>query len=164
MKDGYIQQVGEPKNIYDNPANVFVAGFIGTPPMNFIEGTVDKNGHFTTSANDCDIIVPEAKLQALNENSLIGKKVLLGIRPEHIFDSEDAFAKFGDATVDVTVEIAELLGASTNIYTKIGGFDVVAVVPPRSDIKMNQQMKLCIDMSKCHFFDIESEKCLTAEL
>ena len=164
MKDGYIQQVGEPKTIYDNPANVFVAGFIGTPPMNFIEGTVNKDGHFVTKAGDCDVTVPKDKLDILKNNELIGKKVLFGIRPEHIYDDSELFAKYNNAVVDVTVELAELLGASTNIYTKIAGYDVCAVVPPRNDIKMNQQMTLCFDMSKCHFFDVETEKCLTAEL
>ena len=164
MKDGYIQQVGAPKDIYDNPANMFVAGFIGTPPMNFVTGKVNAEGKFITEQMDCDILVPEDKLAVLKEHSLIGKKVVLGIRPEHIYDSEEELEKFSTATLDVKVDVAELLGASTNIYTKVSGYDVCAVVEPRSDLRMGQPIKLAMDMSKCHFFDVETEKCLTAVL
>ena len=162
MKDGYIQQVGEPKEIYDNPANTFVAGFIGTPPMNFIYGNISENGVFTSKDNDADLKVPEKQLMAAKEANLIGKPIILGIRPEHISDDVDAFSS--SQVLDVKVDVAELLGASTNIYTTISGYNVCAVVKPRNDLRMSQSIKLAFDMDKCHLFDIETEKCLTANL
>ena len=164
MKDGYIQQVGAPKTIYDNPVNVFVAGFIGTPPMNFINGTIDAEGYFVTEANDCKIKVPAEKLKVVEENNLYKKPIILGIRPEHIHDMPEDLKKFKDAVVDVTVEVSELLGASTNISTSISGYYVCASVEPRSDLRIGSQIQLAFDMSKCHLFDVETEKCLTCEL
>ena len=81
MKDGYIQQIGEPKEIYDNPANAFVAGFIGTPPMNFIHGKIAENGVFTAKDRDYDLQVPEYQFKKAEEAGLIGKPIILGIRP-----------------------------------------------------------------------------------
>ena len=164
MKDGYIQQVGEPKTIYDNPANMFVAGFIGTPPMNFITGKVDESGVFSTQSNDCHVKVPESKLSVIKENNLINKTIILGIRPEHIYDEEEALEKFCDAVLDVKVDVAELLGATTYINTTVNGSNVCAVVAPRSDLRIGSELKLAFDMRKCHFFDAETQKCLTAVL
>ena len=162
MKDGYIQQVGAPKDIYDNPTNVFVAGFIGTPPMNFINGKINEEGWFTTKANDCKVKVPERQLKAVKENNLFNKPIILGIRPEHIYDDEENINKFSDAVVDVSVDVSELLGASTNIYSTISDCNVCAVVEPRADLRIGSKLNLAFDMSKCHLFDAETEKCLTA--
>ena len=86
MKDGYIMQVGAPKEIYDNPENMFVAGFIGTPPMNFIHGKIQKNGYFT--AGDHKIKIPEDKLEIVKQHKFVGKEIVLGIRPEDIHDDD----------------------------------------------------------------------------
>ena len=160
MKDGYIQQVGAPKTIYDNPENIFVAGFIGTPPMNFINGVVNENGVFVAKDNDAELRIPEFQLSRVKEAGLIGKDIILGIRPEHITDDEELFGKYG-SVLDLTVDVAELLGASTNIYTAVSGCNVCAVVKPRNDLKMGQSIKLAFDMKQCHLFNIETEKCLT---
>ena len=164
MKDGYIQQIGEPKEIYDNPANAFVAGFIGTPPMNFIHGKIAENGVFTAKDRDYDLQVPEYQLSKAKEAGLIGKPIILGIRPEHITDDTELFEQYKGAVLDLKVDVAELLGASTNIYTSVSGFNVCAVVKPRNDLRMGQMVKLAFDMSKCHLFDAETEKCLTARI
>ena len=164
MKDGYIQQIGEPKEIYDNPANAFVAGFIGTPPMNFIHGKIAENGVFTAKDRDYDLQVPEYQFKKAEEAGLIGKPIILGIRPEHITDDPEMFGQFKGAVLDLKVDVAELLGASTNIYTSVSGFNVCAVVKPRNDLRMGQMVKLAFDMSKCHLFDAETEKCLTSKL
>ena len=164
MKDGYIQQIGEPKEIYDNPANAFVAGFIGTPPMNFIHGKIAENGVFTAKDRDYDLQVPEYQFKKAEEAGLIGKPIILGIRPEHITDDTELFEQYKGAVLDLKVDVAELLGASTNIYTSVSGFNVCAVVKPRNDLRMGQMVKLAFDMSKCHLFDAETEKCLTARI
>ena len=162
MKDGYIQQVGEPKTIYDNPANVFVAGFIGTPPMNFINGKVDEEGTFRTPKNDCVVKIPEKQFNVIKEHKLLHKEIIMGIRPEHIYDDAESLEKFKDAVLDIKVDVSELLGASTNIYATINGSNVCAVVSPRSDLRIGSELKLALDMSRCHIFDAETEKCLTA--
>ena len=163
MKDGYVQQIGEPKEIYDNPANAFVAGFIGTPPMNFIHGKIAENGVFTAKDRDHDLQIPEYQFKKAEEAGLIGKPIILGIRPEHITDDPEMFGQYKGAVLELKVDVAELLGASTNIYTSISGYGVCAVVKPRNDIRMGQMVKLAFDMSKCHLFDAETEKCLTAK-
>ncbi len=161
MKDGYIQQIGEPKDIYDNPANKFVAGFIGTPPMNFIEGVISNDSIFTTYDGANSLRVPEYQFSKAVEADLIGKNIVLGIRPEHIIDEEEMFSKYEGSVLDLKVDVAELLGASTNIYTSISGYNICAVVKPRIDLKIDQIIRLAFDMSKCHLFDAETEECIT---
>ena len=155
QKDGYIQQVGAPKDIYDNPANIFVGGFIGTPPMNFIEGEVDHKGYFISG--DYKIKVPEDKLAIIRQNRFFNKPIALGIRPEDIHDNPVVFKTYPESTVKLIVDVAELLGAETNIYTDINGFQVCASVDARADIRMGDEITLALDMNKCHFFDLESE-------
>ena len=106
MKDGYIQQIGEPKEIYDNPANAFVAGFIGTPPMNFIHGKIAENGVFTAKDRDYDLQVPEYQFKKAEEAGLIGKPIILGIRPEHITDDTEMFEQFKGAVLELKVDVA----------------------------------------------------------
>ena len=156
MRDGRIQQVGSPKEIYEHPANVFVGGFIGTPPMNFIHGTVDAKGVFTTHDNQT-VVVPADKLAVLKEADYIGKEVILGIRPEEIHDNEEAMAKCADSIIEVSVDVAELLGAETNIYATVGSDSIIASVPARDDLKTGSHVKLAFDMEHCHVFDVETE-------
>jgi multiple sugar transport system ATP-binding protein len=154
MKDGYIQQVGAPKDIYDNPNNVFVGGFIGTPPMNFIEGKVD--GEFFVS-EAAKVKIPKAKLDILKKNGFLDKNVILGIRPEDIHDDNIVKDTYKDAKVTLKVDVAELLGAETNIYATLGSADIVAKVDARADIHIGDDLEVAFDMNKVHFFDPESE-------
>ena len=158
MKDGHIQQVGEPREIYNTPANLFVAGFIGTPPMNFIDGVVGEDGYFISVDQDCKLLVPEEKMAIIRENNMLGKEIVLGIRAEHIHDDEEHLAKLKDSMIDISVEVSELLGQSTNIYTTLSGSSVCAVVSPRSDLRIGSEIKLAIEMDKCHFFAKETTK------
>ena len=159
MKDGYIQQVGAPKEIYDNPINVFVAGFIGTPSMNFVHGEVDEKGVFRTPDGH-KLNVPKSKLEALKKEGLIGKDVIFGIRPEDIYDDEDHISESKNV-VKITVDVAELLGATTNVHFDMNGSHVCAAVAARADIHIGDSLKLAIDMEKCHFFDPETQLCVT---
>ena len=160
MKDGYIQQVGTPKDIYDNPSNIFVGGFIGTPPMNFIEGTVTEDGWFVVGDHKLGISklkVPENKFKLLDSQNYIEKPIILGIRPEDIHDTPELFEKYKDSKVTLKVDVAELLGAETNIYAVMNGQNIVAKVDARVDLHMNDEVELCFNMEKCHFFDPETE-------
>ena len=156
MRDGRVQQVGSPKEIYEHPANVFVGGFIGTPPMNFIHGVVNANGEFLTKDNQ-KVVIPADKVAVLKENDYIDKEVILGIRPEEIHDNEEAMAKCADSIIEVSVDVAELLGAETNIYATIGEDSIIASVPARDDLKVGSKVKLAFEMEHCHIFDVETE-------
>ena len=157
MKDGRIQQVGAPKEIYDNPANVFVGGFIGTPPMNFLHGMLKDNGTFVSSKGNYVIRIPEGKLAAAREKGYENREIIFGIRPEDISDKKAVIEAYPDSVVDITVEISELLGAETNIYTSIDGDSIVAAVSARDDLAPGQPLKLAFNMNHCHLFDPETE-------
>jgi len=156
MKDGYIQQVGAPKDIYDNPANVFVGGFIGTPAMNFVYGKIDPKGYFISEG--LKVEVPKAKIELLKEKGYEGKEVIMGIRPEDIHDDNIVLETYPNSQVKFKVDVAELLGAETNIYAKVGNHDVIARVDARADINIGDDITLAFDMNKVHFFDMDSEE------
>ena len=154
MKDGYIQQVGAPKEIYDNPNNIFVGGFIGTPPMNFLEGVV-KGDFF--EGEGIKVKLPKEKLAIIKDNNFDGKEIVLGVRPEHIHDEADIQTKYEDSLVTLHVDVAELLGAETNIHATIGGKAITAKVNARTDIHIGDEIVVAFDMSKVHFFNPETE-------
>jgi len=161
MKDGYIQQVGAPKEIYDFPYNMFVGGFIGTPPMNFIEGIVTEDGWFKVA--DYELKVPASQMSVIKHNKFFGVPIYMGIRPEDLHDDAVVQAAHPDSTIDLKVDVAELLGAETNIYTSILDSNICAVVNARTDIRMGQMIKLAFDMNKTHFFDPHTERRLTLD-
>ncbi|MFU8793014.1 MAG: ABC transporter ATP-binding protein [Acholeplasmataceae bacterium] len=155
MKDGYIMQVGAPKEIYDNPNNLFVAGFIGTPPMNFIPGVVDEKRQFKAGRQVIEI--PKDKFEIIKTNDKVGKEIVLGIRPEDIHDDEIVMQTYPNSQVEIIVDVAELLGSETNIYTTINDSNIVASVDARADVNIGDTLKLALDMNKCHFFDPDTE-------
>lgn len=157
MRDGRIQQVGTPKEIYEHPANVFVGGFIGTPPMNFIHGKIDKKGLFKSSDGSQELQIPKEKLAIATEAGYTDKEIVLGIRPEDIYDDETSLNKMSDSLATVNVDVAELLGAETNIYSTIGSDAIIASVPARDDLTKGSSIKLAFDMEHCHLFDAETE-------
>lgn len=154
MKDGIVQQIGSPKEVYDSPDNVFVGGFMGSPAMNFLRGTL-KNGFFVFG--DQKLKIPEAKKQQLEQSGYNGKEVIFGIRPEDIHDEQIVIDSYKDATVDLTIEVLELLGAETILYTKTGEQSLIARVDSRTNVETGQVIKLAFDMNKVHFFDAETE-------
>jgi len=153
MDMGYVQQVASPKEIYDTPVNKFVAGFIGTPPMNFIEGIVNKKGEFVI--NGQRIVLPKEQLKVVKDFHLIDQPIVLGIRPEDIHDGNKE--KFPTTTIDIEVDVAELLGAETNIYMTLNDSNVCAVVDGKAGIQIGQKLSMSLDPSKIHFFDVETE-------
>ena len=165
MKDGWVQQIGAPKDIYDNPNNMFVGGFIGTPPMNFIEGVVGEDGVFECGNNKYGVFrlqVPEKQLNILKSEGYIGETVILGIRPEDCHDEPDYIEKHPECKVEAKVEVSELLGAESQITVKFpsneaAGQMVIAKVKARTDVHTNDMFTMSLDMNKCHFFDPETE-------
>jgi multiple sugar transport system ATP-binding protein len=152
MKDGLIQQIGSPKEVYDLPDNVFVGGFIGSPPMNFIPGRLEE-GKFIVGKHE--IGIPETRMRLVRD--YIGKEVIMGIRPEHIHDTTDFIESHQDTSFDALIDVSELMGAETYLYSKLAGYDFVARVGARSDVKNEQTLKLAFDTHKAHFFDPETE-------
>jgi len=158
MKDGYIMQVGSPKEIYDHPNNMFVAGFIGTPPMNFIHGRVNKEGIFTAGKHTIEI--PQDKFEIVKYHKMIEKDIVLGIRPEDIHDDQVVKKAYPNASLDLVVDVAELLGAETNIYTLVHESNICASVDARTNIHIGDKIQLTLDMNKVHFFDPETQQSL----
>ena len=154
MKDGIIQQVGAPKEVYENPENVFVGGFIGSPSMNFFTGKIEE-GKFTV--NNTSIAIPEGKMKVLRAQGYVGKNIIMGVRPEDLHDEPVFIDASEGATVKATVEVSELTGAETMIYSQFEGQDFVARVDSRTDVTPGQVIELAFDMNKVHFFDADTE-------
>jgi multiple sugar transport system ATP-binding protein len=161
MKDGVVQQVDTPQNLYDYPANEFVAGFIGSPQMNFFNVQLDREGQDVVAKfGENKIIVPEKKIAKFVDESYIGKEVIMGIRPENIHDDEQKLAEYATATFDVDVEVTELMGSETYLYLSTTGKEgnIIARVDPRTSSKAGQKIKVAMDTTHLHFFDKETEK------
>ncbi|NLD48191.1 MAG: sn-glycerol-3-phosphate ABC transporter ATP-binding protein UgpC [Clostridiaceae bacterium] len=158
MKDGYIQQVDTPTNLYERPNNMFVAGFIGSPQMNFINAKVEKRGdevHLLFGKDD--IKLPEGKAKRLEGSEYIGKEVVMGIRPENVHDEAVYLESMSDSIVTARVEVVEMLGSETLLYVVIGDMDITAKVNPRSKARVGDIIKLAFDTNKIHLFDKETE-------
>ena len=158
MKDGIIQQVDTPQNLYDKPCNLFVAGFMGMPPMNFIDCKVVKSGaDVLLMFGSHSIKVPDSKAERLIALDAIDKEVVLGIRPEDIHDSQMFIEASPSAPMTSTVKVYELLGAEVFLYFDVNGTQVTARVDPRTTAKTGDPIKFAFDMEKSHFFDKETE-------
>jgi multiple sugar transport system ATP-binding protein len=145
MHDGIVEQVGSPLELYDNPANTFVAGFIGSPAMNFFQGTLRRNGGIWVEAED------GTKLPAPgNVGGSDGQKVVYGVRPEHLTLAG------GSSGVPAKVEVVEPTGADTLVFSKIAGVHTCAVFSERHDFRPGQEIKLQPRLDVVHLFDAAS--------
>ena len=162
MKDGFIQQVDTPQNNYDYPANKFVAGFIGSPQMNFFD--VELREGKRQACTLCSAITrsrfPLEKLAKFKDESYIGKEVVMGIRPENIDDAPEYVAEHADAKFKVHVEVTELMGSETYLYLSTSGKEenVIARVDPRTATRNGDNIEVAMDTSRLHFFDKETEE------
>ena len=160
MKDGVIQQVDTPQHLYDMPCNMFVAGFIGSPQMNFINAVLSKNGgKYTLDFDKYHIPVPESKVNADLDN-YVGKEVVLGIRPEHVHDEPEEIAK-AECLLKANVDVTELMGAEIYLYVNINGTPITARVEPTSTANPGDDIEIAFDLSKIHIFDKDTEKTIT---
>lgn len=153
MKDGYVQQIGTPMEVFNHPVNKFVAGFIGSPSMNFFDGTYE-NGRITFITGESIDLPPE-----LVEGHNIPNHVIIGLRPENIHPANGAHnILYPDATFEVKVHLAELLGNEYYIHTSFGGINMVAKFPSDHEIHMDDVVSINLNPSRIHLFDPESEK------
>ncbi len=158
MRDGLVQQVDTPLQIYRYPANRFVAGFIGSPPMNFVTASVEGNGSsIYVKANGFRVKVDDERAPKLQD--YVGKQVVFGIRPSDICDKAlpGAVPPTADNTVTVEVEVIEPMGAECVLYVNCGGDDMVVNLDSATDAKERQPLEVVFDMAKCHVFDQETE-------
>ena len=152
MKDGYIQQIGTPKEIYQNPVNMFVAGFIGSPATNFLKGTY-ADGKFMIG--DMHIILPEQFTKDMQAYE--GKEIVMGIRPEDLHAEEIVNETYPSAVFDFAIDVSELLGNEFILHGKIAGQKLQARVNARYDLSDCASFRLAMDLEKVHFFDPETE-------
>lgn len=169
MKDGFIQQVDTPQALYEAPVNKFVAGFLGSPQMNFIDAVLKKNdsGQYyvefgsedskTARGTKYQIIVPESKAVSDLER-YVEREIILGIRPESVHDEEMYLSNATTGIIDCNVEITEMMGAETFLYLECEGISITARVSPRTTARPGDQIKVALDPNKIHLFDKETEK------
>ncbi len=168
MKDGFVQQIDTPQNLYENPTNKFVAGFLGSPQMNFIDAVLkEEYGQYIVEFGSEDtprsngvkyqIIVPESKA---NDDlaHYVGKEIILGIRPESIHDEEMYLSNATTGVIEANVEITEMMGAETYLYLECEGIPLTARVSPRSTARSGDRIKIALDPNRIHLFDKETEK------
>jgi len=163
MKDGIIQQVDSPQNLYDTPVNLFVAGFIGTPPMNFIEAKLEKE----KGGTDVYVVfgpnrlkVPADKFIDTQLGEYVGKEIIAGIRPECIYDDPMHLSNFAESTIETDVEVTELMGAEIYLYLVTDEQRLTARVSSRSQVKAGDKIKVAFDINRMHFFDKDTERCI----
>lgn len=162
MKDGVIQQVDTPQNIYDKPANMFVAGFIGSPQMNFVDAkVVQKDGAFYIligeSIEDGTLVpVSPEKASAETLGKWLDKPVVMGVRPEALHNEAAFTDAKGAVTLEAQVELAELMGSEIYLYLNHNGIKLTAKVPGRTQAKMGDFVKIAIDGNSIHLFDKET--------
>jgi len=159
MKDGVIQQVDTPMNLYQKPSNVFVAGFIGSPAMNFLESELRvRDGKVFVDAGSFAVEVPSDLAEEVRE--WVNKRVIFGIRPEDIQDRRFIPEPNPGWTVKATVDVHEPLGSDVIVYLAVGDQTLVARMDARSDARMGQSVEVVLDMRKMHLFNIETHEAI----
>ena len=162
LKDGVIMQVDSPQKLYNEPNNLFVAGFIGSPQMNFVDATCNVTGDkVTLSFAGSTITLPPAKAKKVADAGCNGKTVVMGIRPEAIADSEIEIEAHKDSSFETEITGYELLGSEVLLYFKVADSNMTAKVESRTTARMGDHIRLAIDPEKIHVFDKETELTIT---
>ena len=158
MKDGYVQQVDAPQAIYDRPKNMFVASFIGSPEMNFIDAVIEKenNNLFLVFGNN-RIKIPDSKKKMLNTAEHTYKHVVMGIRPEDIYNEPENLELYKNGIIDSKVEVIEMLGAEVFLYLAADKTNLTARVSPHHTVKTGEVIKVALNPEKIHIFDPNTE-------
>ena len=162
LKDGVIMQVDSPQKLYNEPNNLFVAGFIGSPQMNFIDAVCKVEGEkVTLNFENTSVVLPPAKAKKLIDGGYNGKTVVMGIRPEDIGDSQIEIEAHKDVVFETDVTGYELLGSEVLLYFNVAGTAMTAKVDSRTTARMGDHITLAIDPEKIHCFDKETELTIT---
>ena len=161
MKDGFVQQIAPPQVLYETPVNLFVAGFMGSPQMNFIEcAVVDEGGVTWLKFGTDKIALPESNGRRPEVMAYVGKEVIMGIRPENLHDEDVFLSQFPDALVTMSVDVVEMMGSETYLYMTCQDRSITARVSPRSTTKAGDEIRVAFDTRKVHLFDKETEKAI----
>ncbi len=153
MHDGVIQQVAEPKTIYNHPANIFVASFIGSPQMNFLQGRLsEKQGKIFATIEGLELELNEEASGKVKEKNYAGKEVMVGIRPEDVYLVND------NEGIQSKAEVSELLGCNLHIYFKINEKQYTLSTSPKVEVGFNERIFVSFDRDKLHLFDKETEE------
>jgi multiple sugar transport system ATP-binding protein len=159
LKDGILQQVAPPQELYDYPNNVFVAGFIGSPAMNFFDATlIQQNGKIIADMRDFQLTVPEERKDVYRP--YLGKEVVLGVRPEHIHDPEFAPPGIKPSYVEAEVDVTELMGNEVITYFTTSHTQFLGRLDPRTDVRVGMEKTAAFDMSQMHIFDKDTEQAI----
>jgi multiple sugar transport system ATP-binding protein len=159
MNKGVLQQIDSPQNLYDRPDNLFVAGFIGTPAMNFFNAKLKKdNGKLFVDANTFTVQVPDDKVATYEPE--IGRDVIFGIRPEDIHNPQFVPTGIHAQPVEAVVDITELMGNEIFVYLKSGENNYIARVDPRTRFQVNDKVQIIFNMDNMHIFDQETERAI----
>ena len=152
MKDGFIQQIGTPQEVYDHPRNLFVSGFIGTPQMNYFDAKLIKeNSKYYVESDGYKVVLADDKQERLAAKNVEEQDVILGVRPDHIV--------LGDKGIIGKVDVSELMGPSCHLHMTVGDKDVIAIVPTEGKAVdyMGKEVTLSFNGSVCHVFSKENE-------
>ncbi len=154
---GKLQQIDTPQNLYDHPVNLFVAGFIGSPSMNFFNATLRKEGDkLLVDANSFTVEVPENRREAYMPHA--GKSVIFGLRPEDVHDPKYEAPNIVGQSAEAKVEVTELMGNEIFVFFKNGGHDFVGRIDPRTNFTMGDSVHVTLNMANMHIFDTETEE------
>ncbi len=152
MKDGILQQVDSPQKLYDYPDNMFVAGFIGSPSMNFFEVTVKGTAdNVEVEGEGFKLAIPPTRAAGLK--SFIGKQVFMGLRPEDVYDADYVAPNIHPGNIDAKVEVTELMGNEVFLYLLTGGHSYIARVDPRTKARVGSQVRMVANLDNVHFFE-----------
>lgn len=161
MKDGYIQQIGEPNEVYRNPANMFVAGFIGTPAMNFLHGKIE-NGYFIADGAEQKILLTPKQCELLADYE--GKRIVYGIRPENlIYEEDERFNRRADYLFEMKVGVVEMLGDIINIHGDCGDNKVILKAGNKFDLNNKERLRAAIETEYVCFFNETTTKAITSD-
>jgi multiple sugar transport system ATP-binding protein len=162
MSAGIVQQVDTPQTLYDRPCNLFVAGFIGSPQMNFVDAKCKVEGKKVfLQAGPASIELPEAKAKKLIDGGYSGKTVVLGVRPEDVHDEPEFLAKSPNTIIEATIRVYEMLGAEVYLHFDYEGATMTARVDPRTSARSGSTVKFALDADRIHVFDKETENTIT---
>ena len=157
MSNAVVQQVDTPQHLYDSPCNTFVAGFIGSPQMNFVDAVLEKDADgYYLEINSDRLRIPEGKC-AEELDRYAGRTVKMGIRPEDIYDDEHFLSNNPYSIIDTYVDVSEIMGSEVYLYLKYGDTALTARVAPTTTSRRGDNIKVGLDMHKVHLFDSETE-------